>query len=288
MDTTPNTQKTTTMSKSLIFDTETTGLFPRYDDAFAYPVDPLEDVPHLMELCFVLVDDTTGEIEESYNEYVQIPDDAIVSEGALKVHKITKQKTKNEGVSLGEACVAFMNAYKKANVMVGHNLVFDIKIMKASFVRLIRLYENEFINYLKHASSFETMVAYMQQMDIPICLEGNNMVLQKDHLLTLGQSFNVRDLHFYRSQPVCPSEIKSFKIDKPVYDTMLKGKEYCNITLPPASARHKPRIKNPSLLELYTKLYPDEPLDSSKLHTALYDVEITSKCYLKMKTMLLF
>ena len=81
------------MSKSLIFDTETTGLFPRYNDAFAYPIDPLEDAPHLMDLCFVLVDDTTGEIEETYNEYVQIPDDAIVSEGALKVHKITKQKT---------------------------------------------------------------------------------------------------------------------------------------------------------------------------------------------------
>lgn len=276
------------MSKSLIFDTETTGLFPRYNDAFAYPIDPLEDAPHLMDLCFVLVDDTTGEIEETYNEYVQIPDDAIVSEGALKVHKITKQKTKNEGVSLLEACVAFMNAYKKATVMVGHNLVFDIKIMRASFVRLIRLYDTELMKYLKETSSFETMVAYLQQMDIPVCLEGSDIVFQKDHLLTMGQTHNVRDLHFYRKEPVCPIEIKSFKIDKPVYDTMLKGKEYCNIMLPPASARHKPRIKNPSLLELYTKLHPDEPLDSSKLHTALYDVEITRKCYLKMKTMLLF
>lgn len=276
------------MSKSLIFDTETTGLFPRYDDVFSYPVDPLQDVPHLMELCFVLVDDTTGKIEETFCEYVQIPDDAIVTEGALKVHKITKQKANNTGVSLGEACVAFMNAYKKANVMVGHNLVFDIKIMKASFVRLVRLYENEWVKYLKQCSSFETMVAYMQQMDIPICLEGYKLELKKDHLLTAGQEFDVRDLQFHKKPHECPDEIKSFKIDKPVYDTMLKGKEYCNLMLPPASARHKPRIKNPSLLELYTKLFPDEPLDSNKLHTALYDVETTCKCYIKMKTMLLF
>lgn len=276
------------MSKSLIFDTETTGLFPRYNDAFAYPIDPLEDMPHLMQLCFVLVDDATGNIEETYNEYVELPDDAIVSEGALKVHKITKQKTKDHGVSLLEACTAFMSAYEKATVMVGHNVVFDIKIMKASFIRLIRLYDIELMKYLKQCGSFETIVAYLQQMDIPVCLEGSDIVFQKDHLLTMGQTHNVRDLYFYRKEPVCPSKIKSFKIDKPIYDTMLKGKEYCNITLPPASPRHKPRIKNPSLLELYTKLYPDEPLDSSKLHNALYDVEITSKCYLKMKTMLLF
>jgi len=43
---------------------------------------------------------------------------------------------------------------------------------------------------------------------------------------------------------------------------------------------------NPKLSELYNKLYPHEPMDISKLHNALYDVEITYKCYMKMMTLL--
>lgn len=277
------------MTKSLIFDTETTGLFATYGNNSAnqniYSYSKLIKEPHLMQLCFMLVDDASGNVEKTYNEYIHLPDDATVTQGAYNVHKITKEDTQTKGVPLLDACMAFIESYNEATKIVGHNVPFDIRIINASICRLIRFYEVSYNAYLKECSSFEMLVNYMQQMGIPICMDGTTIVVTKEHTLKTGDRFDTNiDLCTPMNPPTCPNVITNFVTNKPIYDTMKEGKKLCMLMT--SVPGRKPMLKNPKLSELYNKLYPHEPMDISKLHNALYDVEITYKCYMKMMTLL--
>tara|TARA_Y100000816_G_C26026598_1_gene537238 strand:- start:243 stop:902 length:660 start_codon:yes stop_codon:yes gene_type:complete len=68
------------------------------------------------------------------------------------------------------------------------------------------------------------------------------------------------------------------KITKPEYCTMKNTKDFCNIIR--LTKTNKTFIKQPTLLELYNKLFPDSP-DPNNLHNSMVDVLCTMRCYLK-------
>ena len=110
---------------ALVFDTETAGLYQRK----LPPSHPSQ--PEVLQLCAWLVDDV--KVYSSFNVFIH--GESAIPKEAYEVHRIDRDMTARVGISRLRAC-QMLDAYaKKADVIVGHNLDFDIGIMKAAFHR---------------------------------------------------------------------------------------------------------------------------------------------------------
>ena len=70
--------------------------------------------------------------------------------------------------------------------------------------------------------------------------------------------------------------------DKLYYDTMIYGKELCQLY---TNGNYKrPYLKFPKLVELYSKLFSDDDNAIANAHNAIIDVLMIMRCYLKMNS----
>lgn len=109
----------------LAFDTETTGKVNKYN------LPGTSDQPDLVQLAAILFDQ--HEVHSMFSCYV-IPEKAIES-GAQEVHGISYEKCDKLGVSRRTAAAIFLNYARKADVLVGHNLDFDLRVIQTAFIR---------------------------------------------------------------------------------------------------------------------------------------------------------
>jgi len=128
------------MSKSncsniLVFDTETTGLIPKYSS------DPSEN-PYITQLSFIVFNIPTNSIKITFNAYIRIPDEVEIPEIVTTITGITKETCLEKGISFQEAFAAFYHAAALCDCIVGHNVDFDIQML------YIELDRNK--NALKH------------------------------------------------------------------------------------------------------------------------------------------
>ena len=113
----------------LIYDTETTGL-PRNYEA---PVSDLENWPRLVQLAWQL-HDKTGTLIEAKN-YIVKPDGFTIPYNSEKIHGISTEKAGKDGLDLKEVLKQFNAALKNADYVIGHNIDFDLNIVRAEFLR---------------------------------------------------------------------------------------------------------------------------------------------------------
>lgn len=111
--------------KTLVFDTETTG-FPNKQA----PLDD-ESQPHLIQIAALLTEG--DEILSKFETIIHCPIEP--SEGAFKVHGISKQKSWDEGVSLAAALAAFDDLLTDCERLVAHNMAFDLQILRIAYAR---------------------------------------------------------------------------------------------------------------------------------------------------------
>ena len=112
----------------LFFDTETTG-FP--DDKA--PANASKQ-PHILQLAAVL----DGDKQRTYSSINLIINAGCgeVPPDAAKVHGISKAIYEKFGVSYILALAAFHGLVERADVLVGHNVEFDMKMLKTAYARL--------------------------------------------------------------------------------------------------------------------------------------------------------
>ncbi|MHC1777526.1 MAG: 3'-5' exonuclease [Lentimicrobium sp.] len=113
----------------LIFDTETTGLPKNY---YA-PASEVDNWPRLVQLAWQIYDIEGKLLEESDN--IIKPTDFVIPDEATKVHGISNNRALNSGKDLKNVLTKFRNLIEKADVVVGHNIEFDLNIIKAEFYR---------------------------------------------------------------------------------------------------------------------------------------------------------
>ncbi|MBA4306447.1 MAG: 3'-5' exonuclease [Sphingopyxis sp.] len=105
----------------LIFDTETTVL-PNWKEPSDDPAQP-----HIVDLAADLCN-SDGEIIASVdsilNNKIIIPDDMAA------IHGITTEIAERDGVAPSEAIDNFMNLVSQADLIVGHNVSFDVRMMR--------------------------------------------------------------------------------------------------------------------------------------------------------------
>jgi DNA polymerase-3 subunit epsilon len=110
----------------LFFDTETTGFFREHE-----PVDdPMQ--PHIVQLAAQLCAEN-GDIIASFNTIV---DPGVeIPKQASDVHKITNERAAQYGVTPSAAVMWFQHLYKRAELIVAHNIKFDRGVMEAAIFR---------------------------------------------------------------------------------------------------------------------------------------------------------
>ncbi|MEM6644189.1 MAG: DNA polymerase III subunit alpha [Bacteroidota bacterium] len=113
----------------LIFDTETTGL-PHNKTAL---VEDLDNWPRLVQIAWQL-HDPTGKLLSTGNHIVK-PQGFTIPFNAEKVHGISTERALEVGQDLAEVVDKFSSDVKKAEVLVGHNIEFDNKILGAEYLR---------------------------------------------------------------------------------------------------------------------------------------------------------
>lgn len=108
----------------LFFDTETTGLVPKGAN---WETD-YDKFPYIVQIAWIA--------DNKENSYIIKPEDWKIPEDVIKVHGIDNFKAMTEGQSNLEVLTLFLEAAKKADLLVGHNIYFDISIIKANLLRL--------------------------------------------------------------------------------------------------------------------------------------------------------
>lgn len=98
----------------LFVDTETSGRSPATGRA--------------VQIAWILTD-RVGRIVCQSSQIIR-PDGFEIDPGAIRIHGITKEKAMKFGVPLEKALAEFMGALAQADVLIGHNIQFDISILQ--------------------------------------------------------------------------------------------------------------------------------------------------------------
>lgn len=112
----------------LFFDTETTGKA----NMKAGPSDPSH--PHIVQLAALLTEDDG--LERAGINFVIKPDGYEIPKEASDIHGITTEIATACGVPLFSALSAFNNLCCCADMLVAHNIDFDLLVSKAAFWRI--------------------------------------------------------------------------------------------------------------------------------------------------------
>lgn len=116
--------------KILFLDTETTGL---PTDFYASYKD-VENWPRLVQCSWILEDNETNEVTE--NDFIIKPDGFIIPFAATKIHHITQGRAERNGKPIESVLSKFELDLLKADLLVAHNIEFDLNIVAAEFYRL--------------------------------------------------------------------------------------------------------------------------------------------------------
>jgi DNA polymerase III epsilon subunit-like protein len=127
----------------LVFDTETTGL-PETKILNPYT---LNLWPHIVQFSYVIYDTDKNMIVTTSDTIIKLKNDLIIPAESIKIHGITNELSKTKGVNINIILTKFCNHLKDVDLLVGHNISFDINMVKVELLRLI--YEHNLENELK-------------------------------------------------------------------------------------------------------------------------------------------
>jgi DNA polymerase III epsilon subunit-like protein len=121
--------------KVIVFDTETNGLIGRdYDSAYSH--NWYKNMPHPVQVSYVVYDVETNKLVKASNKYFQLPDGVEFNKESAEIHKITEDHLKMHGeTSMVEFLSEFVEDYENCAYAVGHNINFDISILQAALIR---------------------------------------------------------------------------------------------------------------------------------------------------------
>ena len=131
--------------KILVFDTETTGLPER--NAL---ITDHNKWPHVMQLSYIYFDISQNRILNKVDVLIKIADDVEISEKSIEIHGISRDQSIASGIDIKEALREFNVYLKSADVIVGHNIEFDKKLLMVEFGRN-KIFHNFYVNRVKKA-----------------------------------------------------------------------------------------------------------------------------------------
>ena len=118
--------------KVLVFDTETTGLPTERNPSIMEP----NKWPYVIQLSYILYDTELKMMLEKKDDLIKIPLGVVITPGSEAIHHITHSMCEANGIPMLDALNMFNKTLDKADVVVGHNLSFDKRMLMVESIRL--------------------------------------------------------------------------------------------------------------------------------------------------------
>ena len=121
--------------KIAVFDTETTGL-PKTK---ILNDESLSLWPHIVQFSYIIYDTELKKIRKTVDIVIKIPESINISDEVSDIHGITNFISQNSQYKIEDALSFFSNDYLNYGIdlIVGHNLGFDINMLKVELMREI-------------------------------------------------------------------------------------------------------------------------------------------------------
>jgi DNA polymerase III epsilon subunit-like protein len=156
----------------LVFDTETTGL-PK--SKIMNP-DTLNLWPHIVQFSYVIYDTILNDIVETSDSIVKLKDEISIPEDSTKIHGITNESSRKNGINVEVILNEFFCNLRNVDLLVGHNVSFDINMIKVELLRFIydtksNISENEVKEYkynLHYLTNYKNICCTLQE-SIDLC-----------------------------------------------------------------------------------------------------------------------
>jgi DNA polymerase-3 subunit epsilon len=117
--------------KIIVFDTETTGL-PTERNANIFDT---ECWPHIVQLSYILYDTESHIILNLEDDIIKIDETTIITPESIAIHKITRTLCDTKGISIKESLYKFNACLLEADLVVGHNVSFDKRMIMVECIR---------------------------------------------------------------------------------------------------------------------------------------------------------
>ena len=117
----------------LVFDTETTGL----PQTKILNPDTLHEWPTVVQFSYVIYDLSLNDIVESKDYIIKVPESILISEDSTKFHGITNEISSKKGILIDKVLNEFFYYLRNVDWIVGHNISFDINMIKIELLRII-------------------------------------------------------------------------------------------------------------------------------------------------------
>ena len=185
------------MVKILVFDTETTDLPPKLHDVWKqrelleqnlltsveswFLNNTLKLYPSIIQLSYILYDTEDPINAKIINNYIDLPNEVVISDSSFKVHHISKEiiSNKENKLTIDKALNEFMNDAKMADEIVAHNVAFDRRMILAELLRIFdKNHEN--IKLMMNNSKFKcTMNDTIKICNLKMTINYFNLMEQK-------------------------------------------------------------------------------------------------------------
>lgn len=146
--------------KFLVYDTETTGL-----PQSKYVKMSLVDLwPHVVQFSYIIYDSETNQLEKN-DQIIKIPENIIMSDENISLHGITNEMSSSSGININNVIEEFLNSIERVDLIIGHNLEFDLNMLKIEIMRIIKDTTNEEIkkNTKKNLLKLAIMISITAQ-----------------------------------------------------------------------------------------------------------------------------
>ena len=135
----------------LFFDTETTGLPLNYNTPACYT----SNWPRLVQLSWIMAYEDETVI--TTRDYIIKPNGFEIPYEATRVHGISTKRAMQEGRDLEEVLSEFEEVLNNADVIVGHNIDFDVNVVASE---LCRLHKKDVISRRKRICTMKRATSY--------------------------------------------------------------------------------------------------------------------------------
>lgn len=171
--------------KVLIFDTETNGLLKNGTKTL------YEECPRLLQLSFMLYDTINKKILVDMDYYVKhLPETQIeISPVVTSINGITHKHIEN-GTPIKDVLELFEICHQSCNLCVGHNISFDMHIVKSELYRMKKK--------LKFRQTYCTMWAGIEKCNILVQGKNGSFYQKWPKLIELNQCLfgdTIKNLH---------------------------------------------------------------------------------------------
>lgn len=141
--------------KSLIFDTETTGLIPKYTRINSKT--DLTKLPYIVQISWILFDNKTQTILNEQDHIIKMNEGISIPIEASNIHGITNEISQTKGKPINDVLKLFLDDMKKTHYAVAHNIKFDEKMINIECLRnnICNKITNNVINYCTVLNSVE-------------------------------------------------------------------------------------------------------------------------------------